>query len=124
MKVLMSIKPEFVTEIAKGTKKVEYRKTLFQRTDITAVVVYATKPCGKIVGEFTIEKIIKDQPAIIWAKTKDYSPSIKESFDNYFQDREIGYALVIKEFISYDKPLELSVFSLKAAPQSFCYLME
>ena len=44
MKVLMSIKPEFVEEIIKGTKKYEYRKSLFKNPDISEIVVYATQP--------------------------------------------------------------------------------
>nr|WP_242703943.1 ASCH domain-containing protein [Enterococcus sp. 669A] len=120
----MSIKPEFVAEIAKGVKKVEYRKTIFRRSDISVVVVYATKPCGKVVGEFTIEKIIEDHPAKIWQETKEFSAGTKEAFDEYFKGRSKGAAIMIKDFVSYEQPLELSDLNLKAAPQSFCYIEE
>ena len=59
MKVLLSIKPEFVEEIIEGRKKFEYRKSIFTRTDVSSVVVYATKPFGKVVGEFEIGSIIR-----------------------------------------------------------------
>ena len=55
MKVLLSIKPEFVNEMVLGNKKFEYRKSIFKRADVTDVVVYATKPYGKVVGEFKID---------------------------------------------------------------------
>lgn len=59
-KVLLSIKPEFVNEIMSGRKKFEYRKKVFKRKDITTIVVYATKPLGKVVGEFEVDEIIED----------------------------------------------------------------
>lgn len=124
MKVLMSINPEFVSEIDKGNKKFEYRKKIFKRDDISSIVVYATKPYGKIVGEFIIESIIKDRPDNIWEKTKDDSGITKKFFNEYFNGREVGFAIQIKEYIKYDVPLDLNIFddNLKAAPQSFCYV--
>ena len=68
MKALLSIKPEFVEEIIEGRKKFEYRKKLFKRSDISSIVVYATKPYGKVVGEFEIETILEENID----KLKDY----------------------------------------------------
>lgn len=123
MKVLLSIKPEFVDAIMSGEKKFEYRKSIFKRKDVTSVVVYATKPYGKVVGEFDIEDIIVDKPYNIWRKTKDYSGISRVFFNNYFKNRQKGFAIQIKEFKKYEVPLDLIDFddSLKAAPQSFCY---
>ena len=65
MKVLLSIKPEFVQEIFTGKKKYEYRKAIFTRS-VDKVVVYSTKPVGMIVGEFTVENILNDTPSTLW----------------------------------------------------------
>lgn len=123
MKVLLSIKPEFVEQIVLGNKKFEYRKNIFKRKDISSVVIYATKPYGKVVGEFEIESILIDEPKIIWNKTKDYSGITKSYFNSYFEGRKTGVAIQIKEFREYDRPLDLCEFdkTLKVAPQSFCY---
>ncbi|PEC62926.1 ASCH domain-containing protein [Bacillus toyonensis] len=123
MKVLLSIKPEFVKEIILGNKRFEYRKKIFKRKDISSIVVYATKPYGKVVGEFEIENILIDNPKNIWKETKDYSGITQNYFNNYFEGRQTGVAIQIKEFKEYDKPLELIEFdnNLKVAPQSFCY---
>ncbi|EKS7866030.1 MULTISPECIES: ASCH domain-containing protein [Bacillus] len=123
MKVLLSIKPEFVEEIILGNKKFEYRKNIFKRKGISSVVVYATKPCGKVVGEFEIEDIIIDNPDNIWKKTKNHSGITKSYFNHYFAGRQKGVAIQIKEFKKYEEPLDLIDFdsNLKAAPQSFCY---
>ena len=124
MKVLLSIKPEFVNEIMSGRKKFEYRKKVFKRKDITTIVVYATKPLGKVVGEFEVDEIIEDTLDILWQETKRYSDITKKFFDEYFKDRDSGFAIKIKSFTAYDKPIELSEYdpNLKVAPQSFCYV--
>lgn len=85
MKVLLSIKPEFVEEIVLGKKKFEYRKSIFKREGISSIVVYATKPYGKVVGEFEIEDILYDKPENIWNKTKDFSGVTKVSSINTFK---------------------------------------
>ncbi|MDZ5583867.1 ASCH domain-containing protein [Enterococcus cecorum] len=123
-KVLLSIKPEFVNEIMSGRKKFEYRKKVFKRKDITTIVVYATKPLGKVVGEFEVDEIIEDTLDILWQETKRYSGISKKFFDEYFKDRDSGFAIKIKSFTAYDKPIELSEYdpNLKVAPQSFCYV--
>ncbi|KAF1293520.1 ASCH domain-containing protein [Candidatus Enterococcus leclercqii] len=124
MKVLLSIKPEFVEEIVEGRKKFEYRKSIFKRNDISSVIIYATKPYGKVVGEFEIEKIIQDRPSTIWKQTSEFSGISKDFFNEYFSGRDIGFAIGIKKFIAYDTPMDLNQIdsSIKAAPQSFCYI--
>lgn len=68
----MSIKPEFVKKIFSGEKKFEYRKTIFKNPNVDTVVVYTTKPCGKVVGEFAINKILCDNPEKIWKSTQEF----------------------------------------------------
>ncbi|MDO4764304.1 MAG: hypothetical protein Q4A00_08000, partial [Flavobacteriaceae bacterium] len=69
MKVLLSIKPEFVRKIFFRSKKYEFRKVLF-RKEVESVIIYSTMPVGRIVGEFTISNIISGKPNIIWEQTK------------------------------------------------------
>ena len=124
MKALLSIKPEFVEEIIEGRKKFEYRKKIFKRSDVSSVVVYATKPYGKVVGEFEIDDIVEEDIEQLWNNTKQFSGITEEFFYDYFKNKESGFAIKIKEFITYEEPLELSEFdaTIKAAPQSFCYI--
>ncbi|ATZ03459.1 ASCH domain-containing protein [Streptococcus sp. P25B114] len=124
MKALLSIKPEFVAEIIEGRKKFEYRKKVFKRSDISSIVVYATKPYGKVVGEFEIAEIIEENLDTLWNETRKFSGISEEFFYDYFKDRESGFAIKIKKFIEYEEHLELSEFdsSIKVAPQSFCYI--
>lgn len=124
MKVLLSIKPEFVEKIISGKKKFEYRKNIFKRNDVSSVVIYATKPYGKVVGEFKIERVIVGEPKIIWRETKKDSGITSKFFNDYFEGKNLGYAIQIKDFTEYSTHLELNKFDskIKVAPQSFCYI--
>ena len=114
MKVLLSIKPEFVREIFAGNKKFEYRKTIFTK-NVDKVVVYSTKPEGMIVGEFTVEKIIEQEPKELWEQTQNDSGITKKFFDQYFEGRKKGYALKISSPKLYENPINpFDLFS------SFC----
>ncbi|MCM3340593.1 ASCH domain-containing protein [Paenibacillus sp. MER TA 81-3] len=123
MKVLLSIKPEFVEKIFSGEKKYEYRKSIFKKENIDTVVVYSTMPEGKIVGEFKIEAIIANRPDILWEKTKDASGISNLYFEKYFENRVEGYAIKISDPVLYDKPIDpKSEYKSFHAPQSFCYI--
>jgi len=124
MKVLLSIKPEFVEAIFNGKKHFEYRKSIFKK-DVKTVVIYATKPLGKIVGEFDIDNIISDHPDNIWKMTKMFSGIDENFFSKYFQDRDIGYAIKIKHLRQYTEPIcPYSLFKDFKAPQSYKYLYD
>jgi predicted transcriptional regulator len=123
MKALLSIKPQFVEKIFNGEKKFEYRKTVFAQKNIKIVVVYATMPVGKIVGEFSIEEILEHTPTELWAKTKEYSGIAKEFFDEYFDGRSKAFAIKIKETTLYDIPINPYESEERfTPPQSFSYI--
>ena len=44
MKILMSIKPQFVEKIRRGEKKYEFRRVLPRCQEIDTIIVYASKP--------------------------------------------------------------------------------
>lgn len=123
MKVLLSIKPEFVDKILDGSKKFEFRKGIFKNNKVKSVVIYSTMPVGKVVGEFDIEKIIEDTPNRVWDMTKEHSGITKDFFDSYFTNKEKAFAIKIVNVRKYDVPIPLS--SLEGhitAPQSYRYL--
>jgi len=124
MRVLLSIKPEFVERIFDGTKKYEFRKSLFKRDDVTIVVIYASSPIKRVVGEFEISEIISEDVDALWKRTQDYSGVTEEYYNTYFFMREIANAIHIGKVVKYDQPKSLSEYNLVRAPQSFCYLPE
>ncbi|MFA6336165.1 MAG: hypothetical protein WCX48_11575 [Bacteroidales bacterium] len=122
MRVLLSIKPQFAHKIFDGSKKFEFRKSIFKNKEIHTVVVYASSPVQKVIGEFTIDEILEAQPQALWEKTKQDSGITKSFFDSYFLNRDIAYAIKVRDTALYKDPLSLSDFDLSFAPQSFVYL--
>lgn len=123
MKVLLSIKPEFVEKIFSGEKKYEYRRTIFKDESVDTIMIYSTMPVGKVVGEIKFESIFNETIDDLWNKTKNNAGISHDFFKSYFKNKESGYAIKIKETTIYDKPLALSDLSSKLkAPQSFCYI--
>ncbi|WP_054942600.1 ASCH domain-containing protein [Paenibacillus ihuae] len=124
MKVLLSIKPEFVKKIFSGEKKYEYRKSIFKR-EVESILVYSTKPVGKIVGEIFIEEILIDEPESIWKATSEHSGISYNFFREYFENRNKGYAIKIKKAILFDIPIDPFQDDKNfKAPQSYCYIKE
>ena len=124
MQILLAIKPDYAEKILSGEKKYEFRKTIFKYTNVTTILLYATKPVGKVVGYFYIDEILSGSPQEIWRATEKHSGITKRFFDEYFADRNIAYAIKIKSARRYKNPLELSdVISTGKAPQSYCYVI-
>jgi len=122
MRVLLSIKPEFAFKIFDGEKKYEFRKVVFKNPKVKTVVVYASSPVQKVIGEFEIEDILSSNPNEIWKKTKKYSGITEDFFYEYFENREIAHAIKIKGIKKYEKPLSLKDDFKVMPPQSYLYL--
>ena len=60
MKILLSIKPQFVEKIFSGEKKYEFRKTEFKRKNIDSIIVYSSGNIKKIVGYYQKNNIPTD----------------------------------------------------------------
>jgi len=122
MRVLLSIKPEYAEKIFTGVKRYEFRRTVFRNPDVRIVVVYASHPIQKVIGEFEIERIINDELEDLWEQTKKYAGIDEACFFNYFSDKESGYAIKIKKAKKYKKALCLREKFNATPPQSFMYL--
>ncbi|WP_426669773.1 ASCH domain-containing protein [Mucilaginibacter sp. McL0603] len=122
MRVLLSIKPEYANKIFDGTKKYEYRRSIFKNQQIKTVLVYASSPMQKVIGEFEIDFILNDDLNKLWDDTKDFSGISEDYFYQYFSEKVSGYAIKIKKFIKYNKPLCLKEDFKVNPPQSFLYI--
>lgn len=122
MKVLLSIKPEFAEKILLGEKKYEFRRTIFKNKSITKVVLYASSPVKKIIGEFEIDHILTEDIKALWDKTMESSGIDKKYYEDYFTGKTFGHAIKVKKVKRYQKYLDLSHFNITHAPQSFVYL--
>ncbi len=124
MTVLLSIKPEFANKIFDGSKKYEYRRAIFKRSDIRRVVVYASSPVKKVIGEFTIDNILEDKVEAIWNETSLMAGISKKYFMSYFENKDKAYAIKIGHVTRYRTCRNLSDYNIVYAPQSFAYINE
>ncbi|MBZ2165217.1 hypothetical protein [Methanobacterium spitsbergense] len=125
MAVLLSIKPKYVDEIKSENKKYEFRKSIFKRNNTSKAYVYSTNPVKKLIGKFSIGKIIEDHPEKLWENFNDYAGINEDEFFDYFSGRNKGFAIEIKEFILFDDPIEpKELIPNFVPPQSFYYIEE
>jgi predicted transcriptional regulator len=123
MKALLSIKPEYADQILSGEKRFEFRRTMFRSIDVSVVIVYATLPVGKVIGEFRIGEVLFGDPESLWKKTRQYAGIEKGDYDKYFSGKSLGYAIEVNKPRRYKKPKQISdILPNGVAPQSFCYV--
>lgn len=124
MKIILSIKPVYANKILSGEKRFELRKTIFKNDSIKKVIIYASAPISKVIGEFEIEKIIHEDVEALWEITKSESGVRKDFFEDYFLNRSKGYAIKIKNVKQYKRFVDINErFGIKA-PQSFAYVKD
>lgn len=122
IRVLLSVKPQFAEAILAGKKTFEFRRAVFRR-DVSTVVLYASSPTRKVVGEFTIDRVLSLRLDALWESTQNGGAIGREYFDRYFDGRSAGYALKVKRVRRYRSPLCLRRdFGISHPPQSFRYL--
>lgn len=123
MKAILSIKPEYVSQILEGRKTYEFRRKIFKRTDIDAIAIYCTSPQSAIVAEAKIGNIISAPPELLWQQTGEYGGICHDSFMAYFRGVDMAYAISLQSVKAFKQPKRLSEYApnVKAAPQSFVY---
>jgi len=122
MKVILSIKPQFAERIFEGSKKFEFRRSIFKNPDVKKVVVYASAPISKIIGEFKIDEVINTEVNALWNKTKKYSGITEDYYKEYFKGKDEGYAIKIDKPIRYkSNKCIIETYGIRP-PQSFAYI--
>ena len=149
--VLISIQPKWCELIASGNKKIEARKTKPKLETPFKCYIYATKSknpfplqlwiphdltagkafrytCGgKVIGEFTCDRIIEFENSFFDEKFRDVADFACIGFEElaiYLNGRDFGFGWHISDLVIYEMPKELSDFGLSRPPQSWCYVEE
>lgn len=117
----MSIKPEYVAAILSGKKSYEFRRVIFAGP-VDTVLIYATRPIGKVVGEFSVDDIITDEVSSLWRSTKEHSGMDEDAFFTYFRGRTMGHAIKIGATRKYRQPYCPKDKHGVSPPQCFVYL--
>ena len=121
--ILLPIKPIYVNKIFDGVKQFEYRRVGCKQLP-DKIIIYATAPIKKVVGEVDVFETLRYSPDMIWDITNDYAGVSKEEFDSYFKGIDIATAYQIGNGKKYITPKSLSNYGIDYAPQSFVYLKE
>lgn len=124
MKVILSIKPQFAEKIFEGSKKFEFRRSIFKNPNVKVIIVYASAPISKIIGEFEIEEILYNEIDSLWDSTKFHSGISEDYYFNYFEGKDYGFALKIKRAKKYKKSYSIKERFGLLPPQSFAYIRE
>ena len=122
MTVLLSIKPEFAEKIFDGTKKYEFRKSIFKNADVKTVIIYASSPVQRVIGEFTIDRILNDDLSTIWNETEHHAGITHDFYMSYFANKQKANAIKIRNAKRYAHARRLSDYNIHYAPQSFAYI--
>ena len=126
MDVILSIKPRFVKEIIAFKKSYDFRRMVFSikyRDKIDKIYIYSTSPEKKIVGYFKMGNIIELVVEDLWRKYKEHAFMNKEEFFRYFNGKDLGYAIEIKDLVVFDIPKEFDdLFPSFFTPRNFSYV--
>lgn len=123
MKILLSIKPEYAEKILDGTKRFEFRRRVHAHPEVESVIIYATMPVGRVIGEFSIERIHSAPPSVIWDLTRLHSGITRNFYRRYFSGRKIAHAIEIRDVKRYEEPQPLKNYLPSGvAPQSYAYV--
>ncbi|MBQ3707374.1 MAG: hypothetical protein II889_05615 [Clostridia bacterium] len=120
-RMLLSIKPEYVKKIISGKKKYEFRK-FHCREEIDTIVIYATAPMKKVIGEAALVNIIEGDIDYVWHETRNFGGILKRDYIKYYHEREVAIAYHLGKVTVYKEPMKLEDFGLGYVPQSFAYI--
>lgn len=122
MEILLSLKPEYSDKIFSGEKKFEFRKRKPKHA-FEVVLVYESHPTKKIVGKFSVKKIISGSPRDVWKMCRKLGGIGKNDFFEYCGNEKTIYAFEIDKALRFDSPVDPSNLNPKFnPPQSFTYL--
>jgi predicted transcriptional regulator len=124
MEIILSIKPRFADLIFKGEKKYEFRRSIFKDERVNKVIVYASAPVSKVIGEFEIDGVLNEAIDVLWNTTKDQSGITEEYYQEYFEGKNKGYAIKIKKAKKYKEWMSIEEEFGIRAPQSFAYIKQ
>jgi len=122
-RLIISIKPKYMSEILEGRKTVELRKASTQILAGSRMVLYSTSPTQAIVGEATVEFRDKLELEDLWRIHGDSARISHGEFMAYYEGCVEGVALGLSDVMMYEYPLALSALRKRDVdfrpPQSY-----
>lgn len=128
--VLTTNQPDLIDLYVKGVITIDFRTRFSPFVVGRKCYLYASSPVKKVLAEATIQEVLKVTKVDNGLWTPDYCDRVNKLLTNewdkkFFQyhiDVSDGYLIKFKDVKKYNTPLELSDFSVKRAPMSWCYV--
>ena len=123
--LIISLKPRYADLVFSGEKTVELRRRMPQEFENRQAFIYVSQKRMALYGGFRIGNILRAKPSEIWQQVSHMACLDKTSFDAYYADLEIAYALEITDVWEFEEPIDLKTlrrrFGSFVAPQSWRY---
>ena len=124
--LLVSLKPNYAGLIFEGLKRVELRRRVASSMENRYAFVYVSSPVMQLQGGFRVGQVWRGTPEEIWQRASALSHVTKQSFDTYFEGRNIAYALEITDVWEFEHPADLSRLRMRfpnfVVPQSWRFV--
>ena len=85
-KILLSINPEYSSQILQGTKKYEYRRQIAKRA-VDEILIYSTAPDMKIIGSVKVHSV-KEHRQNFGKKLKNIPGYAEKSFFRILKEKK------------------------------------
>ena len=123
--VVLSIKPQYSSQILKGKKTIELRRRFPVKVPKgTIAFIYSTNPDKALVGFAEIDSVEKESVSNIWREHRKAACISKSEFDQYFSGQEFGFALRFRRAKPFKEAINLVNLRERFGfepPQSFLY---
>lgn len=132
--LLLSIKPEYASQIFSGKKTVELRRVRTRLTIDDIVLVYVSSPTKALVGLFEVEKIIQEKIELpenietYWNLVHEKAGITSQDFYKYYEGASFFVGIFLRNPTKFHIPTNLEKLRKKipefTPPQSYRYLKE
>ena len=102
--VLMSIKPNYADAILAGTKRWEFRRKSIRKMFYRSVLIYATAPVSKVVGQMYFEIEVCGNLNRVWDIVEKEAGLTLGECVRYYGDTEMAYAGRISRAVPLNGP--------------------
>lgn len=123
--VILSIKPQFATDIIAGHKTIELRRRFASEVVVGSVAfIYASSPVQCMVGYARIADVRYLSVATIWRYYRRQAAISRSAFESYFLGLKRGFAIELADARPLTANIPATVLRDRfgfRAPQSFRY---
>lgn len=124
--LLVSVHPRFAEAILSGRKRVELRRRMPSIGRSETVLLYATVPCGALVGSFQVDEVLREPLPELWQRVKGIAEVTREEYADYFRGLTEGVGIFVASARRLEYPVPLSelrrVWKGFHPPQGFRYI--